>query len=467
MPVREVRFKWNAPQSRLILSKARYVNMEGAIRAGKTTPAVMKAITYACDHPGAWMLLARYTDDALKIQLKPRFYELCPPELLKSWNAEEQYQELFNGSRIYLRGLKSSDESRRYVKTAGLTLAYIYVDQPEEMPEDMHSYLVGRLSQKGYPHQMVYTPNPPEEDHWLARVFPDDEDKPDHEFIRTSVYDNVEGVGLEYIASLKAQYPPGSAQFRRFIEGRRGLSAVGDPVYKGYFDRTRHVRDAAVLSGVPLIRGWDFGHRHPAVSFWQFTPWGALRALAEVQGDNQFLEDFAPMVVQATQALFPGHETIWDCCDPAGAGLQASGMRRTAVDALAELGIYPRFVTNANDPPRRDYAIQTLGRYMARHTAQGPAFTVHPRCRILIDGFEAGYVWEAIKRTGSLFPNTRRPKKDGFYDHLQNTAEYVVLNFAGATPKDVRAAKQQARHDVDPYDARQRPGAAHPTRAGY
>jgi len=49
----------------------------------------------------------------------------------------------------------------------------------------------------------------------------------------------------------------------------------------------------------------------------------ALRALAEVQGDNQFLEDFAPMVLQATQALFPGHETIWDCCDPAGAGLLA------------------------------------------------------------------------------------------------------------------------------------------------
>jgi hypothetical protein len=35
-------------------------------------------------------------------------------------------------------------------------------------------------------------------------------------------------------------------------------------------------------------------------------------------------------------------------------------------------------------------------------------------------------------------PNTRRPLKDGFYDHAQNAAEYIILAFgpaAGVKPK--------------------------------
>jgi hypothetical protein len=34
-----------------------------------------------------------------------------------------------------------------------VTLAGIYVDQPEEMPEDFFAALQARLSQPGYPHQ--------------------------------------------------------------------------------------------------------------------------------------------------------------------------------------------------------------------------------------------------------------------------------------------------------------------------
>ena len=46
-----------------------------------------------------------------------------------------------------------------------------------------------------------------------------------------------------------------------------------------------------------------------------------------------------------------------------------------------------------------------------------------------MDGFEAGYVWAESQVTGSSTPNTRRPLKDGYYDHSQNCLEYIVLAF--------------------------------------
>jgi channel protein (hemolysin III family) len=62
---------------------------------------------------------------------------------------KEQYFEIATEagptSRIYARGLKASEDAARYVKFAGLTLAGVYVDQPEEIPHDFYTALKARL----------------------------------------------------------------------------------------------------------------------------------------------------------------------------------------------------------------------------------------------------------------------------------------------------------------------------------
>src|SRR5262245_17652280 len=115
--------KWGPKQSKGLKSTSLFLDIEGAIRAGKTTVAVWKIIMYCWLCPGIHCMIARWTGDALDAQLKPRFWELCPPELLKdgkAWHADEEYVEFANGSRCYIRALKSSDEGSRYAKTAGL-----------------------------------------------------------------------------------------------------------------------------------------------------------------------------------------------------------------------------------------------------------------------------------------------------------------------------------------------------------
>jgi hypothetical protein len=442
-PGAAVVYELSKAQTEFWTAAERYVDFEGAVRAGKTTPAVLKVLNSCIEHPGIQWLIARWTQDSTDAQLKARFRELCPAHALTGWNAQEQYFEIRTGnqpSRIYVRGLKASEDSARYSKFAGLTLAGVYVDQPEEIPYDFYTTLKARLSQPGYPHQMLLTPNPPHHDHWLAKEFPEDNTHADHRYIRTTVYDNRAALGEAYIQALEAAYPAGTVLRRRFIEGLRGLSVVGDPVYGGYFQRLLHARQVEMHPAAPLFEGWDFGHGHPCVVWAQFLPQGALHVLGGVMGVSMFIEDFCPIALQYRAQWFPRSMEVKSTGDPAGQSFSPHGVATSAIDVLKKYGVQAQTRPAANRVDQRDVAIQSIAGYMRRLTATGVAFAVAPRFvvvtgtgtsspSVLVDGFEAGYVWAESQATGSSTPNTRRPLKDGYYDHAQNCLEYIVLAF--------------------------------------
>lgn len=301
---------------------------------------------------------------------------------------------------------KPSEDAARYSKFAGVTLAGIYVDQPEEIPEDFFAALLARLSQPDYPHQMLLTPDPPAEDHWLARAFPTDNSRPGYHYIRTTVYDNRRALGEAYIEDLEAAYPAGTVLRRRFIDGLRGLSVVGDPVYGGYFLRTLHVDPQLTHNReAPLLEGWDFGHGHPCVVWAQFVPTGALNVLGGVMGASMFIEDFCPVALQYRAQWFPGVLEVRSTGDPAGESLSPHGVARSAADVLRRHRVDLQLFSSANRVDRRDMAIQTV----------------------------AGYIWDSKSTKGTTNPNTRRPLKDGYYDHGQNCVEYLALMFGPGT----------------------------------
>jgi hypothetical protein len=411
------------------------------------------------------------------MQLRPKFYEECPPELLAKWNAREEYHEFTNSSLLYLRSLKTSDDSARYAKFAGLTLGVVGVDQPEELPPDVFTALKARLSQVGFPHQMLLTPNPPAPNHWLAQEFPDGGDLPNHRYIRTSIYDNRAIIGEEYIAELEREYPEGHVLRRRYIDGVRGLSTEGQPVYGAIFSRNTHVRARRWEPAFPLIESWDFGQRHPAVSWHQFLPDGRWNILAEYLGTRQFIDEAIQAVTALRHERFPGLLSLRVCCDPAGADIQGHGLRRTAVDVLnqhltrmygPQMGA--SFVPGSNSPKTREFCIQSIAGYMTRLVRGEPALAVDPSCPILVDGFEAGYVYDDRSFSGGTLPNIRRAKKDGYYDHLQNCVEYVVANYgprALTVPLAPMSSKERLRAEQMDYDESDVPRRRTSGRAGY
>lgn len=432
----------------------RYVELEGSPGSAKSWGGGFLIWKLAYEHPGIQMLYCRYKDQDVRGQLMGIWEQVSvffPSYLQPTWDAASESWMFPNGSRCYMHSLKSSEITAVHSKYKGKTLAVIVIEEASEVP---YVHLVGlreRLRQsrtpKGvpyrYPLAIVFITNCVDEDHWLAKEeFPTDNSKPDHLYIRADIYSNAHNLGADAVAGYEMDYPVGHVLRPTKIEGRRGVTLVGKPVYAGYFDRRIHVsRHVHVNPYYPLLEGWDFGHEKPAVVWWQhLTHLGAVQIVGAVKGSEVFIETFAPKVLQIRQRWFPHQVNIQSWCDPAGA-TNNGGTLHTPVRTLQDMGVPVRYTEHANNQDTRYAAIQVIAGYMERLARDGsPAFQMHPQCielikdgpeireretEILVQSFEVGYIWDE-KAISDAHPNIRKPKKGTRYDDLMNAGEYIV-----------------------------------------
>jgi hypothetical protein len=359
-----------------------------------------------------------------------------------------------------------------------LTVAGFYIDQLEEVPEDVYNEAALRLSQPGYPQQMVVSPNPVPENHWIGKRWPTKGGTPDHRYIRVAMRDNAHNLDAVTIQAAEALYPVGHPLRRTKIEGMRGLDVRGTPVYLSAFQRSRHVRSVALHPEFPLCEAYDYGFHHPCVIWYQWMSWGWLRILGGVMGSDLHLDAFLPIVERYRDLWFPSRLRIEATCDPSGANAQ--GARGTPVQVLSdwyrEHGerdqhgnfVSPQYDTTANSPERKVAANQKVATYM-RRTANGDegflvdedrwvlaALNEERRDGFFIDGLEAGYVFEDEPRSSSKLGSFWVPKKDNWFDHAQNCLEYgAQMHVLDLPLGDVRAEEAKLRHTQDAIRAQQ------------
>lgn len=464
---------WVGPVSKFLEDETRFVDLEGAIRSGKTTAALWKVFDSCIEHPGIHWLICRYSDDDTKTKLKPVWRKICLDAGVQPvWHAEGRYDELPNGSWVYIFGLKAQDLTMRYAKFRGLTLAGIYNDQTEELPYDVYEELSGRLSQMGHPNQILLTPNPPSEDHWLTDEFPETNHRAHHRYYQVSVYDNAHNLPPETITHLEIVYPVGHSKHGPMLLGKRGLNVEGKPVYgplkphlpeTAAFQRDRHERSLVLDPTLPLYEAIDFGKHHPCVVWAQYTPYAELRVLGGVMGQNLFLEDFAPIVQQYRQRWFGNALEVLTCCDPAGSHNNSQGLTQNGVKVLEDCGYFPTYKVDSNMPAVRLAMVERIAGHMRRRSPTGEAFGVDKdrflrispqdvvKHTFLADGFQAGYVWDEHMVSVANKP-MRSPKKDGWYEHGQNCLEYLEHNFGGVQP----TIEQSARHATAVHNREER-----------
>lgn len=439
--------------------------IEGALRAGKTTLCLWRELNSALAHPGIAILLARWTDTGVHGQLLPLWRAICAQVGLRlDWHATEEYDTLPNGSRAYVRGLRAQEQTLRYSKIRGLTVARVCIDQAEEIPHDVYLEAAGRLSQPGHPHQITISPQSVAEDHWIAREFPeDDRFRPHRRLIQLSVYDNSHNLSPEVIPALERLYPPEHPQHRTLVLGRRGLNVTGVPVYAGAFTRALHCHPVAFDPRLPLEVGIDFGKHHPAAVFRQVSSLGQVRYLGGVLGQDLYLDDFLTVMAGYQAQWFPGATEVRECCDPAGTSDTSHGTHG-ALAILHRRGVHPRWVGGSNSPMLRLAAIERMAAQMRRRAADGEeAFAVASDERwvrvssqatvadhFLRDAFEAGYVWDPHMVSVSNKP-VRKPKKDGWYEHGMNCAEYLELNFGGMPTRRAGGGKRERYRPVSAW----------------
>lgn len=463
----EDRLIWRGQMAEYLVDETRLIDLEGAFRSSKTTASLRKVAKSCIRHPGITWWINRYSDGDTQRQLKPQWRAmLARMGVTPAWDPAEQADVLPNGSKIYIFGVKAQDQVSRYAKIRGLTLAGIYNDQTEELPHDVFMEFNGRLSQSGFPHQMLLTPNPPDENHWLCREFPVDNHLVGRKYYSVPIYANAHNLPAGTIKALIAAYPPNHPKHRSAVLGQRGLNVIGQPVYGGdpgkglapMFVRPLHVRALAFNPDLPLLESIDFGKHHPCVLWAQFTPWGQIQILGGLMGQNLYLEDFAPLIQQYRAQWFPNRLRVDTCCDPAGSHDNSQGVRNNGIKVLADHGIHAGYQPNSNAPDVRLAMVERIAGYMRRRTPQGEAFGVEsdPNKWLIVspddvkswafvaDGLEAGYVWDDhLVSVGSK--QIRKPKKDGWYEHGQNCLEYLELNFGGAQPSLEQQVRQSHR----------------------
>jgi hypothetical protein len=443
-------------------------DVEGAARSAKSWGIGFWIWKLVYKYPGIQVFYCRYKDEGL-IQLKDVWSKVAvhfPGYLHPEWNSTDHSWDFKNGSRVLLSSLKvseASDAEAIHGKYKGKTIAVVIIEEAQEVPQANYIGLKERLSQSRrpdgtpypYPLKIVLVHNAIDKDHWIAEEFPlaaDDDTctREGHVHIRADLYSNQQNLGPDVMAGYEFDFPVGNPLRLTKIEGKRGVNALGRPVYAGSFQRMIHVRDTKFTMYVPLLEGWDFGAEKPAVVWLQYLEHlQAVRILGAVKGSEIFLEEFAPKVLEIRRRLFPMASEVRIWCDPTGA-TGNGGLHYTPVKLLHDLGIPARpckeqkGTRDGNDPFVRNNAIQVLSAYMLKVDTSGtntPAFQVPPSCieltrkgselleepsSLLVSAFEAGYIWDT-KAASDAAPNIRKPKKGTRYDDLMNALEYCVI----------------------------------------
>lgn len=440
---RVVEMRWRGPIGQFMRDTTAEISLEGALSSGKTTACLWKEFNAYQEMPGIHGWIGRFGDGETQTKIRPAFEQVCQQAgCIPAWNAKELCYDFPNGSKAYAYGLKSPDALSRYSKMRGMGVSRIYNDQTEELPEDFSLELRLRLRQPGFPHQLTFSPNPPNVTHWLAQQFPTDNKNPNRKYYAISIYDNAHNLPPELLRAALDAYPESHAKHRSVILGKRGMNVAGDPVYRGAFVRALHEQPISYDPRLALEIGLDFGKHHPCMVARQVSNLGQVRYLGGILGQQLYLDDFLEIVLKYLAEWFPDPVDIKWCCDPAGSSDTSQGTHG-ALPILREKGIRPRFQMDSNSPAVRLATIERLARQMRQRAADRSEsllvnadserwLTISDKTtapdRFLVDAFEAGYVWdEHMVSVGNK--QVRKAKKDGWYEHGMNTVEYLEVNF--------------------------------------
>lgn len=436
------------------LSLARTKIVRGGLGSGKTRWACEHINQVLLSYPGALGLIGRKDLTALKTTTQKEYLEfVVHPQTIETFHVNDNILYYKNGSQLLFRETKDKNK----VKSLQLTI-YGLDEADENEDPDVWSFLDDRLRQKFVtdsgviypPHQGLLIFNPTSMDHWLYELAQrKDIDVEDFQF---STYDNAQNLPPNYIPELERKLAPWDR--RRLLHGEWGRTISGKPVFHGFHEDS-HVIAVNFNPALPLFRSWDFGYGHPAVLFFQIDDLlGRVFVLREFLGSNQKLNsavDGRPSVVDEVRRITKeiagtGHP-VMDYGDPHGAD-----EKDTSVSSIEYLRIHhqifvqtrrQRIVTGLEEIQEK---ILTTGPYRTfldekdrandpNRDLVWPMIVVHPSCRVFIDALLGGY------HRGL----DGKPVKDGYFDHLVDTARYGIVHRMNRI-----LAKKRERHRFRP-----------------
>lgn len=436
----------------ILEDKTGELEIEGARMSAKTWTISEKVRRSCIKNPGIWWLICRYSGAETDNQLRPTFINICRKAgTVPEWDGDESAYHFpaVKGkvSKVFAYGLKTQSKDQRYAKIRGSGVAGVWIDQTEEVPEDIATEIRAFLRQPGFQHQLIFSPNPPPEDHYLTDQFPEDEDIPGRKLYRLSIYDNKHNITDDTIEKLERTFPPTHAKHRTLILGRRGVNVTGRPVYEGSFLRALHVVPIPFNPELPLIECIHAGQHHPSWLAAQRTYYGGLNILGGIMGKRLFLHEFLPVVTKYRRDWFP-NAIVQTCTDPPPT-FAAENMPFTTIATIRAAKLEPVWTLNGTGADVREAVIQNLAGMMQRRYGTQQFFQINSdpskwlmasqvvikHSKFFVDGIESAYVWDDnLVSVGHK--KFRQPKVDEWVDGAQRCLENIDLNFCSTSLTD-------------------------------
>lgn len=392
--------------------------LQHGVDSGGTRAVLGPVLETVFNHPGIRVLIGRKDYQDLRLSVMETFFEIIPRLLIKERDEQEHRYEIYgkNGTgTVFFRELKD-------VRGLGSQeFAIIVVCEAHEIELSAYRTLKQRCRQAGYPLMILMEGNPPGFGHWLDKLC--DPKNPDHDpdidrIILTS-YENWEYMALAYRTSLEAM--PSSWR-KRFLLGETCALPSGTPVYPAFVD-TVHIGETPLIPDRPLIRGWDFGLRRAACTWFQMSDDGRLFQHKEWMPMETPEETFIDGVIQRTNLWF-GARPCRDYGDPAARNRDPNGV--SALMRMQAKGIQMQW----RQSTYRD-RIPLINHKLTEAPQGKPTYTVNPSCQITIEGFMGGYHYPELKLEQEFTQKRDEPFKDGYHDHIINSIEYVFVNLFG------------------------------------
>jgi terminase large subunit-like protein len=445
-------------QLELIESPAKYIYWQSGYGASKTLGGCAVGILLSMSIPRNRGVVVRESYPKLHDSTQRVFMEALDRAKIP-WKGRENrdgwYHRLIfpNESEVFFR------EGRNLGRFLGPEYGWFLIDEALEVEKEAFKKLQGRLrlaAARGY-HKGILLSNPPHQNHWLHEVFGEDPRSWQVDVdMSGGVTESTTYCFMKSSTRSNPHNPPGylsdlltgltQHEIARLVEGDYGYIPDGPPVYPT-FEHARHVGEPELQPYVPVMRGWDFGFRHPAVTYHQF--WRCLKKeihwhwLAEIDGRMIEARPMADKVLPYTKALFPLLDTIMveDVGDRSGVQTRDAG---------------PGPIIGLADPPynlRFMYQVCEIepGLRMIRDFLRLPPckcgksrFLIHRRCRYSIEAFQGGY---HLRRDQAGKVSKEEPMKDGFYDDWMDSGRYAAET--GLRP-ELLSDGTPTRDDTDP-----------------
>ena len=451
------------PHQQDILScSSMYLYCQGGVGSAKSLAFAVKCVYLACTIPRNVGFVARlHYDDLFTSSWKEILQcisrlvdkDLIPePKYKKKVQGEYTQIDFWNGSELH------AFQAKNLQRALGSSFGFFWVDDAMEVEEGFfvgNNTSGGVLSRLRLPHirfnratynedhrkhgslHGMVSSNPPPYGHWLHKLFGS---KPgvhslDNDTVTWMQVETTSNpfVGEDYAKSIiavqkKMGRPEGVIQ--RIIKGQSIPAYRGIPVFP-QFDRAVHIAPLIFKPELPLIRSWDFGYNHPAVTFsnifkcaYRTNHYFTLSEVGDATNVNiyQFYDNY---VLPHTKVLYSNAKLLRDCGDRSGYRSSPSNKdNRSDMKILIDEYHLPFRWKYINLEPSLQY-IRGLLHPKKPCPCGLPLVLISNRCPILAGALEGGYHFSQ-SRSGSV---SVKPIEDHYFADVACAWRYGAENY--------------------------------------